>query len=172
MSEIKDFRILVVDDEEDVRNYLKTALVDAGFQVTTAADGFEALEEVNKEEPNLVSLDLVMPKHSGVKFHYEMKKDKELSKIPILIVTGHARDDLGKSDMEKLSMQGPGIYIEKPVSPKKYVSTICQMLEIDVPRGFEVAKDDPEELRNELFSSLADADPDSLKKALEAIKKK
>jgi two-component system alkaline phosphatase synthesis response regulator PhoP len=172
MSEIKDFRILVVDDEEDVRNYLKTALVDAGFQVTTAADGFEALEEVNKEEPNLVSLDLVMPKHSGVKFHYEMKKDKELSKIPILIVTGHARDDLGKSDMEKLSMQGPGIYIEKPVSPKKYVSTICQMLEIDVPRGFEVAKDDPEELRNELFSSLADADPDALKKALEAIKKK
>lgn len=172
MSEIKDFRILVVDDEEDVRNYLKTALVDAGFQVTTAADGFEALEEVNKKVPNLVSLDLVMPKHSGVKFHYEMKKDKELSKIPILIVTGHARDDLGKSDMEKLSMQGPGIYIEKPVSPKKYVSTICQMLEIDVPQGFEVAKDDPEELRNELFSSLADADPDALKKALEAIKKK
>ena len=69
-------------------------------------------------------------------------------------------------------MQGPGIYIEKPVSPKKYVSTICQMLEIDVPQGFEVAKDDPEELRNELFSSLADADPDALKKALEAIKKK
>jgi CheY-like chemotaxis protein len=172
MTEIKNTRILVVDDEEDVRNYLKTALVDAGFIVDSASDGFEALEAVKNNKPALVSLDLVMPKHSGVKFHYEMKKDKELSKIPILIVTGHARDDLGKSDMENLSMQGPGVYIEKPVSPKKYVSTICQMLEIEVPKGFEVQKNDPEELRNELLSSLADADQDALQKALEAIKNK
>ncbi len=172
MPVILNKKILVVDDEEDVRNYLATALDDAGFDVIKASDGFEALEIAKKEKPDLVSLDLVMPKHSGVKFHFEMKKNKELSRIPILIVTGHARDDLGKADFETLTMQGPGIYIEKPVSPKKYVSTICKILDIDTPESFRVEENDPEELRNKLFNSLADADKDTLQKALDALKNK
>lgn len=172
MGTTKDMKILVVDDEEDVRNYLKTALEDAGFQVITANDGFEALELTKQELPDLVSLDLVMPKHSGVKFHYDIKKDKELSTIPVLIVTGHARDDLGKADFDTLTIQGPGVYLEKPVSPNKYVSTICDMLKIETPNKFTVKKDDPTELKNELFNSLANADADALKKALDAIKKK
>ncbi|MDA3843965.1 MAG: response regulator [Candidatus Kapabacteria bacterium] len=164
--------ILVIDDEEDVRNYLETALLDAGFKLITSSNGFEGLGKVKSESPDLVSLDLVMPKHSGVKFHYEMQKDPAFRKIPILIVTGHARDDLGKSDFDSLTMQGPGVYLEKPVSPKKYVSKVCQLLNIEVPADFVLGNDDPEEMRNELFSSLANADPELLKRALDALKKK
>lgn len=171
MGTTKEKKILVVDDEEDVRNYLKTALEDAGFQVIIAKDGFEAFEKTEKELPDLVSLDLVMPKHSGVKFYHDVKKNKDLSRIPILIVTGHARDDLGKADFDTLTIQGPGVYLEKPVSPNKYVSKICEMLNIETPNEFVIKKDDTTELKNELFSSLANADADALKKALEAIKK-
>ena len=61
-------RILVVDDEADVRNFLKAALIEAGFEVITAEDGNLALEEVKKQLPDLISLDLVMPKKSGQSF--------------------------------------------------------------------------------------------------------
>ncbi len=173
MSDNLNKKVLVVDDEEDVRNYLQTALEDAGFTVFTAIDGLDALEKVQSMKPDLVSLDLVMPKHSGVKFHYEMKKNKELSKIPILIVTGHAHDDLGKPDLDKLTMQGIGVYLEKPVKPNKYVSTICGMLGVQVPDGFQFESDEnTDSLREEVAKSLSQADPEDLKKALELLKKK
>ncbi|MFH1862805.1 MAG: response regulator, partial [bacterium] len=63
--------ILVVDDEPDVRSYLKAALQDAGFRVITANDGYEALEKIKAELPDLISLDLIMPRHSGAMFHRE-----------------------------------------------------------------------------------------------------
>lgn len=171
MPTTKDKKILVVDDEQDVRNYLTTALQDAGFQVSTASDGFEALDAVKNNKPDLISLDLVMPKHSGVKFYHDLQKDKENAKIPVLIVTGHARDDLGKVDFDTMTMQGPGVYLEKPVKSNKYITTVCKMLEIDPPKDYTADSDDPDVLRNELAMNLKDADPEALKKALEALKK-
>ena len=93
MTDTKAKTILVVDDEADVRNFLKIALIEAGFNVITATNGNKALEEVKKTIPDLISLDLVMPEKSGAMFHRELNKNKEWSKIPIIIVTGHARDD-------------------------------------------------------------------------------
>ena len=85
-------RVLVVDDESDIREYLKSALIDAGFVVDEAADGQQALEMVWRNPPDLVSLDLVMPRHSGVKFYQAIQKDKAFSRIPVLVVTGHGED--------------------------------------------------------------------------------
>ena len=164
-------KVLVVDDEEDVRNYLNAALEDAGFDVQTAVDGYDAMEKVKKDKPDMISLDLIMPKHSGSKFYFELQKDNELKKIPVLIVTGHARDELGKVDFNTMTMQGPGVYLEKPVNPKKYVATVSKLLNIDIPKGFEVDESDPDLLRNKLASSLRDADPESLKRALDALNK-
>ena len=109
MAEPVNKTILVVDDEADVRNYLKAALLEAGFEVVTAEDGFEALVAVRTKAPDLISLDLVMPRKSGVKFYRDLSRNKEWAKIPIIIVTGHARDDLGKADFKELTMSGPGI---------------------------------------------------------------
>jgi CheY-like chemotaxis protein len=91
-------RILVVDDEADVREYLRTALEEAGFLVETASDGLAALEMVRQSTPDLISLDLVMPRHSGARFYRELQKDKRLSRISVLVLTGHARDELGRAD--------------------------------------------------------------------------
>lgn len=161
--------VLVVDDEQDVRSYLKAALEDAGFRVTTARDGFEALEKIKVEIPDMISLDLVMPKRSGAMFHRELRKHKEWAKIPVLIVTGHARDDLGKSDFEELIMYGPGVYLEKPVSPKAYVNAVRKLLGMEVPAKPEENED---QLRAELKGKLKNAGSDALKRALEALKKK
>lgn len=162
-------RVIVVDDEADVREYLKIALEDAGFEVETACDGLEALEKIRENPPNLISLDLVMPKHSGVKCYRELQKDKALSKIPVLTVTGHARDDLGKADFEEMTMSGPGVYLEKPVSTEKYVSAVRKLL------GMEPLES-PEPNQNELQKSLTDAlkgaNAKDLQRALEALKKK
>ncbi len=165
--------VLVVDDEEDVRNYLKAALQDAGFRVVTACDGFEATEMVKKEVPDLISLDLVMPKKSGAMFHRELKKNKAWAKIPVLVVTGHAHDDLGKADLEELTMSGPGIYLEKPVSPVAYVKAVCQLLNIDPPPTGTANGEEHKEnqLRTELFQKMTKADTDALKRALKALKK-
>ncbi len=169
MSSKIDRRILVVDDEDDIRGYLKTALEDAGFQVETASDGLEALEAVRRNRPDLISLDLVMPKHSGVKFYRELQKDRSLAKIPVLIVTGHARDELGRADFEEMTMSGPGVYLEKPVSPRSYVSAVRKLLGME---ALEPSEPEPGELRDRLSRALEGADPDALQRALEVLKKK
>ncbi len=171
MSDPSDYTILVVDDEEDVRNFLEVALLEAGFKVNTASDGFEAMDEVKKERPDLISLDLVMPKKSGAKFYHEMVKEKEYSKIPIIIVTGHARDELGKSDLKDLTISGPGIYLEKPVSPEKYVAAVKKTLGLDTSAE-ESKLAEQVELQNELKNVIDSADPETLKKLRELMKGK
>jgi DNA-binding response OmpR family regulator len=163
-------RILVVDDEDDVRNYLATALKDAGFEVDTASDGATALDKIKQHRPDLVSLDLVMPKHSGVKLYRDLQKDRNLSSLPVLVVTGHARDDLGKTDFDEMTMSGPGVYLEKPVSPRSYVSAVKKLLgmeSMDAETGQE-----PDDLRSKLADLMRGADPDALKRAMEALKKR
>jgi CheY-like chemotaxis protein len=160
--------ILVVDDEPDVRAYLRNALEDAGFVVATAADGQEALEMVRRRQPDLISLDLVMPRHSGVKVYRELQKDRKLSGIPVLIVTGHARDELGRTDFEELTMSGPGVYLEKPVHPDSYVSAVRRLLGIESSDSPEPAAAD---LRRSLDRALSGADRETLLRALEALRK-
>ena len=171
MEQARDKTILVVDDEPDVREYLKTVLEDAEFKVVTAADGVEALEMIHREKPDFISLDLIMPRKSGHKLLYELKRDKDLSRIPVLIVTAHARDELGKDNLEDLLsnrvMSGPGTYLEKPVKPLAYVRSVQRALGIEESEEAE----DKLSLRGELQQELQGADADALRQALEALKK-
>jgi len=164
-------RILVVDDEADVRNFLKAALLEAGFEVITAEDGNLALEEVKKQLPDMISLDLVMPKKSGAKFYHELTKKKEWSKIPIIIVTGHARDDLGKADLKELTMSGPGVYLEKPVKPNNYIAAVKNILKMDITED-EQQTAEKMNLQNDLKNIINDADSYTLKKLKELLSKK
>ena len=161
--------VLVVDDEADVRAFLSAALIEAGFDVVTAEDGFEALERVEEQIPDLISLDLVMPRKSGVKFHRELVKNKKWAHIPILIVTGHGRDDLGKADLKELTMSGPGIYLEKPVKPDNYIAAIKRILKLDTTAD-EARLADQTELQSELKNLVDEADAETLKKIKEMLK--
>ncbi|MFH2036162.1 MAG: hypothetical protein ABIJ45_07150, partial [Candidatus Zixiibacteriota bacterium] len=119
----------------------------------------------------LISLDLVMPEKSGAMFHRELTKNKEWSKIPVIIVTGHARDDLGKSDLKELAISGPGIYLEKPVKPNNYIAAIKKTLKMDTTEEErEIAE--MVEMQNDLKNIIDSADPETLKKLQELLKKK
>ncbi|MCL4402241.1 MAG: response regulator [Acidobacteria bacterium] len=162
-------RVLVVDDEPDVRAYLRDALEDAGFAVDTALDGLQALDMIRRSPPDLISLDLVMPRHSGARLYRELQKDRTLSRIPVLIVTGHARDDLGRADFEEMTISGPGVYLEKPVRPATYVAAVRELLGMENP---EPPAPEPEDLRRELLRELSEADRDALQRALQALRNK
>ncbi len=171
MADTAKKTVLVVDDEADVRNFLQAALLEAGFDVILAEDGNQALEHVKKSIPDLISLDLVMPKKSGAKFYHELNKNKAWSKIPVIIVTGHARDDLGKADLKELTMSGPGIYLEKPVKPNNYIAAIKNLLGMDTTVEEKEAAE-AVELQNDLKNIIDDADPETLRKLKELLKKK
>jgi len=74
--------VLVIDDEPDLRLFIKTVLEDAGFEVAVAGNGKEALERMTEKKPDVISLDLVMPKMSGLKFYRYIQKNKDRSGIP------------------------------------------------------------------------------------------
>jgi CheY-like chemotaxis protein len=172
MVRAQEKMVLVVDDEPDVRDYLTQILRDAGFQVQMAGDGVEALELIRKEPPDFISLDLVMPRKSGHKLLYELRKDRALSRIPVLIVTAHARDELGKGDLEDIVdnrvISGPGVYLEKPVKPLNYIRCVQRAL------GIEETSEDEDRisLQEELQRHLPEAEPHALRRALEALKRK
>jgi CheY-like chemotaxis protein len=171
MVRAEDRTILVVDDEPNVRQYLRTILEDAGFKVFTAGDGEEALNIIKQNKPDFISLDLVMPRKSGHKLLYELRKDSALSRIPVLIVTAHAKDELGQKDLEDLLenriMSGPGTYLEKPVSPEAYLRAIQRAL------GIEESQESKEgrSLKEELQRSIQAAGPEAMRRALEALSK-
>jgi CheY-like chemotaxis protein len=170
MARPEDKTILVVDDEPSVRLFLQTALEDAGFNVLTAADGDQALEIIRTKKPDFISLDLVMPRRSGPRLLYQLKKDKELARIPVLIVTAHAKTELGQHDLEDILadgvMSGPGVYLEKPVRPAAYVRHVKEALGLAV---------DPEEadrvsLKDELTQRMKGASSEAIRKALDALR--
>ncbi len=179
MVQPEDKTILVVEDEPDVRVFLQTVLEDAGFSVITAEDGEIAWKLINEKRPDLISLDLVLPKMSGHKILRALKKDEELSKIPVLIVTAHADDDLGnKVEGETDSIlqsiwrpkslnQGPGVFLRKPVRPIDYAASVEAAL------GIEPSDELKERLANrgELDALAQKAPSHALKTALESLRK-
>ena len=170
MAKPEDKTVLVVDDEPNVRLFLQTALEDAGFNVITADDGDEALEIIRSNKPDFISTDLVMPNRSGPRLLYELRKDKELSRIPVLIVTAHAKTDMGKSDLENIMadsvMSGPGVYLEKPVRPAAYVRHVKEAL------GIELTEEDTDRmsLKEQLEEHMRGASADEIRKALDVLR--
>lgn len=85
-------RVLVVDDELDIRQAVAEVLAEEGHQVVAASDGAEALERLRAFHPNLVLLDLMMPVMNGWEFRSAQKCDPDLSGIPVIVVSALGRD--------------------------------------------------------------------------------
>ena len=163
-TQVKRKKILIVDDEPDIRNFLSACIEDAGFLVDTAKDGVDAMEKVAADPPDLITLDLVMPRRSGVRVIRELQKNEQWAKIPIIVITAHARDELGSDEVKALSaftanMQ-PRYTIEKPVTQEKIVRAICDVLEITENRVQETKMANEKDMIVEMVNN---ADPDTLK---------
>jgi CheY-like chemotaxis protein len=173
MRKPEDVTVLVVDDDPDITTFLGTVLQDAGMRVATAHDGFEALDRIRQAPPDLISLDLVMPGKSGIRLLHELRKHPEWSRIPVIIVTGHARDEAVKRDLADVlkdsSISGPSVYLEKPVTPQHYLEQISLVLGVQLPVG-PAQEDRTGKLRRELESALRGADEETLADLLESLR--
>jgi CheY-like chemotaxis protein len=117
-------KVLVVDDEKDVCVYLSRLFEENGFRAACASDGEEALRAVEKERPDLITLDLSMPHTSGANFYHTLRSRPDLASIPVVLVTG---------------VTGPG----GPRDTERFYSTRRQ---IPPPDGFVAKPIDPEEI--------------------------
>jgi CheY-like chemotaxis protein len=122
-------KILIVDDEEDIRTYLSTLLGDQGFETLLAKDGEEAWKQVEANSPDLISLDISMPEKSGIKFYREMKADDRWKKIPIIIVTG-VSEDMRKFLSSRHQVPPPEGYLSKPVNREEILVLIQKLTAI------------------------------------------
>jgi len=143
-------RILIVDDSEENVTYFSEILEEHGYQYSVARDGKEAMEAMKKHRPDLVLLDIMMPRRSGVVVYQQMKKNAELETVPIIVVTGASEvtgvdmksgeekpketydDDLtrgfGTLLREKLQSMKPDAFVEKPVDPAVLIARIEELL--------------------------------------------
>jgi len=175
MVEPADVTVLVVDDDADITMFLATILEDAGMRVVTAHDGNQALERIRERPPDLISLDLVMPGKSGIRLLHELRKHPEWSRIPVLIVTGHARDAAVRRDLADVladsTIQGPSAYLDKPVTPEKYLAHVCRAVGVEPPSGAPAqAAGDDESLRREAELLLQNADAGELEEVLRVLR--
>ncbi|MDZ7692092.1 MAG: response regulator transcription factor [Balneolaceae bacterium] len=116
--------ILVVDDEQDLLDLIEYNLKKEGFDVLKAEDGEEGIEVARKHKPNLVLLDIMMPKMDGLEVVEVMRNDEDLKRTPIIFLT--ARGD-EKTEVEGLDKGGDD-YITKPISTTKLISRIKAVL--------------------------------------------
>ncbi|MFH1540052.1 MAG: response regulator [bacterium] len=126
-------KILVVDDEADVRTHLTRFLQENGFQTTDAGDGVKAMEAVKKDRPDLITLDMAMPNKSGVKFYREIKEDPELSSIPVIVVTGVTgfggkSDDFKRFLETRKQVPPPDGFVAKPVEHEELLALVNKLI--------------------------------------------
>ena len=163
--------LLIVDDEPDVRNFLSACAEDAGFNVVTAVDGDDALAKVRSVDPDLMTLDMVMPKKSGYKVLKELRGMDKYAELPVIVITAHANDEFGSEDMQKMytSFSGPKapkFTMEKPITPQKLMKAIADILEVELePAGGKA------ETATTLAAMLGGADQDTLEKVRQLLAK-
>lgn len=130
--------VLVVDDEDDLLSLLEYNLEEKGYEVLLARDGVEAIEKTRAHEPDLVILDVMMPKMDGIEVCERLRKDAHLRTIPIMMLTARTEEE---DKVEGLDV-GADIYLGKPVSVSVVVSQTKALL-----RSARRHADPPDEIK-------------------------
>jgi len=116
--------VLVVDDYEDARKFFCTFLQLAGYEVLAAADGQDALDIARRQRPDLILLDLKMPRMDGETFRREQLADATLSTIPVIVLSG-------SSDGEQIARRIAAIdYLAKPIDSRMLLEAVGRHLPV------------------------------------------
>ena len=134
-------RILIIEDDRDIVELVRYNLANEGFQVSAAHDGAGGLATLRKSPPDLLLLDLMLPRASGLDICREIRKDETLNRLPILMLT--ARGD--EADRVVGLEMGADDYVTKPFSPRELIARVKALLRRaeppgDSPRTIEVGR--------------------------------
>ena len=117
-------KVLLADDEMDVIRVVSARLKDGGYQVISAGDGEEALRLAKEERPDIVILDIMMPKLDGYKVCRLLKFDHQYKTIVVMMLTARAQPE----DMKLAAECGADAYMTKPVDFQEFLTKIAQLL--------------------------------------------
>ncbi|MEP1490542.1 MAG: response regulator transcription factor [Algibacter sp.] len=120
----KDIKILLVDDEPDILEIVGYNLRNAGYQVITAENGFEAVKKAKKELPQLIILDVMMPEMDGIEACELIRKNSDLKDVVITFLTARGEDYSQVAGFDA----GADDYITKPIKPKVLISKVKALL--------------------------------------------
>jgi CheY-like chemotaxis protein len=122
-------KILIVDDEPDIVTYLSLLLENSGYTVVSACDGQRGLEMAKAEAPDLVCLDIMMPKKTGVALYQEIKTDPKLKRLPCVIISAYESAYSFKGQAFRRMVQDKSIpeplrFFEKPIDAESFLGFI------------------------------------------------
>jgi len=124
-------KILIADDEQDCIDFVREALADTPYEVLAAMDGEEALQVARQHHPQVIILDVQMPKRNGFEVFAELKGDQNLASVPVIMLTGITeRTGFKFSEKEMGQFMGsePEAYVDKPIEPVVLRQTIKRLL--------------------------------------------
>ena len=127
-------KVVIVDDDPDVRLFNSTVVEESGYTPIEAANGEDGLKLIKKDRPDLVILDVLMPKQSGIRLYRELKTDKSLIGIPVIMLSGVAkrtflRSQKALTEFGDKPVPEPENYLEKPVEADELAREIKKLLE-------------------------------------------
>jgi two-component system phosphate regulon response regulator PhoB len=125
--------VLSVDDEDHVREFVSTVLEENGYTPIQATNGDEAMDIIKQQNPDLIIMDILMPKESGIRLYRRLKTSESLRDIPVIIYSGVAkrtalRAQAAQTESRGESIPDPDAYLEKPVTPERLAATVKQIL--------------------------------------------
>jgi CheY-like chemotaxis protein len=144
-------KVLVVDDDENTVRFLSVALEENGYEPIGALNGAEGLEKIKSENPDLVLLDVMMPKKTGFVLFKQLRRDEKYKDLPVIMLTGVAEvlDDLDSKreedddkpydslrealrktirEMREEGMVKPDMFIDKPIDPELVVAKVKELI--------------------------------------------
>jgi CheY-like chemotaxis protein len=144
-------QVLVVDDDKNTVKYLSAVLSDHGYDPVPASNGSEALDKVKQAKPDLIVLDVMMPRKTGFVLFEQLRKDDRYKEIPILMLTGvsgvldklddHMEEIFEKSydslrealrkkirEMREEGLVRPEMFVDKPVDPDSFLAKVRQLI--------------------------------------------
>ncbi len=117
-------KILVVDDEVNILTIMEARLLASGYEVIMASDGQEGLAKARNEKPDIIILDIMLPKLDGYKVCRLLKADEQYKHIPIILLSARTQD----SDLEIGKQQGADAYVTKPFTADVLLGKIQELL--------------------------------------------
>lgn len=144
-------KVLVVDDDPNTVRFLSVALEENGYEPTGAADGVEGFEKAKADPPDLIFLDVMMPKRTGFTLLKQMRKDEDLKDVPVIMLTGvtaslKAQDEIADGTFEQpydalreslrkviADLRGDGpvtpeVFMEKPIDPEEVIAKVRELI--------------------------------------------
>jgi two-component system phosphate regulon response regulator PhoB len=126
-------KVLIVDDDVDIRKVVSKLVEKSGYITIEAKNGVEGMGKVREDKPDLIILDILMPKESGIRMYRELKIEEALKDIPVIVLSAIPKKSFFRSqkvldEFAGQSVPEPEAYIEKPEEPEELIALMKKIL--------------------------------------------